>query len=77
MATDKVELRGLAPAALAQSLDAIAYTLDMDRNTLVVKVLSAYANKVAHRSKVLQSMAPGNPLLSEPAAPTTEWGELL
>ena len=39
MPSDKVEMRGLAPAELAQALDAIAHTWGMDRNTLNIKVL--------------------------------------
>lgn len=76
MPSDKVEMRGLAPAELAQALDAIAHTWAMDRNTLCIKVLTKFVNETAHRSKLLQNMARGNPLLSEPAVPTTDWGDL-
>lgn len=76
MAAEKTETRGLWPTPLAQAVDAIAYTYGLDRNALTVKVMTDFANKVAHRSKVLQSMAHGNPLLSEPTGPTSEWGEL-
>ncbi|NDZ12068.1 hypothetical protein [Variovorax sp. WS11] len=76
MPSDKVEMRGLAPAELAQALDAIAHTWGMDRNTLNIKVLSKFVQETAHRSKLLQSMARGNPLLSEPEVPATDWGDL-
>jgi hypothetical protein len=76
MAADKTEVRGLWPADLAQALDAIAYTNGMDRNAYLIKVATAHVQKVAHKAKILQSMSVGNPLLSEPVAPTTDWGDL-
>lgn len=76
MASDKTEVRGLWPTPLAQALDAIAHTKGMDRNALNIKVMTRYVNDVAHEAKLLQRMAHGNPLLSEPTAPVTDWGDL-
>ena len=66
MAADKAELRGLAPADLVAALDAIAVSRNMDRTTLVNKLLTISVQKIAHQSNVLQRMARGNALLSEP-----------
>lgn len=76
MASDKTELRGLAPADLVAFVDAAALARNMDRTALINKILFAWARVEAHRSNVLQRAARGNPLLSEASAPTTEWGEL-
>ena len=68
MAHDKVELRGLCPAHLAQALDAIAMARGMDRNTYVVAVLEAEVKKVAHEASLLARMLRGNPYLTEGSA---------
>ena len=72
MASEKTELRGLAPAELVSALDAIAVSRDMDRTTLVNALLASAVNKIAHRSILLQRMSRGNPLLSDASAPTQE-----
>jgi hypothetical protein len=43
---------------------------------LVNKILEKWCREEAHRSNVLQRASRGNPLLSEPAGPTTDWGDL-
>ncbi|MES2415123.1 MAG: hypothetical protein V4614_15055 [Pseudomonadota bacterium] len=69
---DKVELRGLAPADLAQALDALAMADDMDRNTYVVKVLGEHVAKEIHKTIVRTRMLKGNPLHSESKGTTQE-----
>ena len=76
MAVDKGEYRGLWPAHLLQAVDAIAFTHGMDRNAYTVKVMAAHVNQIAHKAKVLARLSEGNPLLSEPTAPATDWGDL-
>jgi hypothetical protein len=76
MAVEKGELRGDAPLDLISALEAIAQAHGMTRTALVNKLLTREVNKIAHRSFVLQRMARGNALLSEPTAPTSEFGEL-
>ena len=39
---DKVDVRGLMPAHLAQALDAIAHAEGMDRNSYIVRVLDKH-----------------------------------
>lgn len=76
MAAEKTELRGLSDTNLVAFLDACAMARRMDRNSLVNKILTRWAEEEAHRSNVLQRTARGNPLLSESSAPTTDWGDL-
>lgn len=65
MATDKSELRQLAPTHLLQALDAIAMARGMERHAYIEAVLTAEAKKVAHEAMVLSRCLQGNPLLSE------------
>lgn len=65
MATDKVEMRGLCPADLAQAIDALAHAEGMDRNTYVVWVLDRHAKKEGHKTMVRHRMLRGNPYLSD------------
>ncbi len=65
MAHDKVELRGLCPADLAQALDALAHADGVDRNTYVVEVLHKHVKLEAHKTMVRHRMLRGNPYLSE------------
>jgi hypothetical protein len=65
MATDKSELRQLAPTYLLQALDAIAMARGMERHAYIEAVLTAEAKKVAHEAMVLSRCLQGNPLLSE------------
>jgi len=76
MATELKELRGDAPAHLVGALDAIALAYGMTRTALVNKLLARDVNEIAHRANVLQRMAAGNPLLSDPSAPTSDWSAL-
>jgi hypothetical protein len=62
MATDKSELRQLAPTHLLQALDAIAMTKGMERHAYIEAVLTAEAKKVAHEAMVLSRCLHGNPL---------------
>ena len=66
MAADKIELRGLCPADLAQALDALAHADGMDRNTYVVSVLDREVRRVAHEAIVLHRTLRGNTYLAEP-----------
>lgn len=63
MATDKSELRQLAPTHLLQALDAIAMARGMERHVYIEAVLTAEAKKVAHEAMVLSRCLQGNPLL--------------
>ena len=65
MAADKTELRGLAPLALVQALDAFAHAEGMDRNEYVVKVLDEHAKREGHRTTMRLRMLRGNPYLSD------------
>lgn len=65
MATDKSELRQLAPTHLLQALDAIAMARGMERHAYIEAVLTAEAKKVAHEAMVLSRCLQGNPLLSD------------
>lgn len=72
MATDKVELRGLAPADLAQALDALAHADGMDRNTYVVEILHRHVKLEAHKTMVRHRMLRGNAYLTDAAGGATE-----
>jgi hypothetical protein len=65
MASDKSELRQLAPTSLLQALDAIAMAKGMDRHTYIESVLFAEARRVAHEASVIARCLQGNPLLSD------------
>ena len=67
MATDKSELRQLAPNHLLQALDAIAMARGMERHAYIEAVLTAEAKKVAHEASVISRCLQGNPLLSDDA----------
>lgn len=71
-AGDKVELRGLAPAALAQALDALAMADGKDRNTYVVDVLNEHVAKEIHKTILRTRMLKGNPLHTESVGTKTE-----
>ena len=70
MATDKSELRQLAPNHLLQALDAIAMAKGMERHAYIEAVLSAEARRVAHEASVISRCLQGNPLLSDDAGVT-------
>lgn len=72
MAHDKVELRGLAPADLAQALDALAHADGVDRNTYVVEVLHQHVKVEAHKTMLRHRMLRGNAYLSEAAGRDAE-----
>lgn len=61
----KVELRGLAPAELAQALDALACAEGTDRNAYVVAILEAHVKSECHKAMVRYRMLKGNPLMME------------
>lgn len=63
--SDKVELRGLAPAELAQALDALALAEGLDRNSYVVSVLDAHVREQLRKASLLNRVLRGNALLSE------------
>ena len=65
MASDKSELRQLAPNHLLQALDAIAMAKGMERHVYIEAVLSAEARRVAHEASVISRCLQGNPLLSD------------
>ena len=65
MATDKSELRQLAPTHLLQALDAIAMAKGMERHAYIESVLSAEAKRVAHEASVISRCLQGNPLLPD------------
>jgi hypothetical protein len=65
MATDKTELRGLAPIELVQALDALAHADLMNRTDYVNKVLDAHVKEVCHKQIVLSRMLRGNPYISD------------
>lgn len=62
---EKVELRGLAPAELAQALDALAMSEGQDRNSYVVKVLESHVRGELRRASLISRVLRGNPLLEE------------
>jgi hypothetical protein len=74
MPAEKTELRGLAPTELVAFLDAAAMARNMDRNTMVNKILMQWAQVEAHRATVLHRATRGNPLMAEPSGSTTDWG---
>lgn len=69
---EKVELRGLAPADLAQALDALAYAEGLDRNTYVVSILDLHVKSEAHKTMVRHRMLRGNPYLPDSAGSDAE-----
>ena len=68
MAADKAELRGLAPIALVQALDALAQADGLDRTEYVNKVLHEHVIAEVHRTTMRQRMLRGNPYLTESIA---------
>lgn len=72
MASDKSELRGLAPLELVQALDALAHSEGKDRSTYVNEVLDLHVRKKAHAAMLLHRMLRGNPYLSDSAAVAAE-----
>lgn len=63
---DKTELRGLAPIALVQALDAIAMARGLDRNTYIVSILESHVRSYLDEISVVTRAMHGNPLLTEP-----------
>ena len=72
MAADKVELRGLCPADLAQALDALAHSDGVDRNHYVNSVLEKHVRQEAHKTMVRHRMLRGNAYLVEAAGGSAE-----
>ena len=65
MTSDKVEMRGMAPAELAQALDAFAHAEGQDRNSYVVNVLHLHVKEKAHKAMMAMRMLRGNPYVKE------------
>lgn len=65
MAADKAELRGLAPIALVQALDALAQADGQDRNEYVNKVLHLHVVYEVRKTTMRNRMLRGNPYLSQ------------
>lgn len=65
MASDKSELRQLAPTHLLQALDAIAMAKGMERHAYIEAVLKAEVVRVGHEAMVVARCLQGNPLLSD------------
>lgn len=72
MASDKVELRGLCPADLAQALDALAHADGVDRNHYVNTVLEKHVRQEAHKTMVRHRMLRGNAYMTEAAGGAAE-----
>lgn len=72
MAADKVELRGLCPAELAQALDALAHADGVDRNHYVNWVLEKHVRQEAHKTMVRHRMLRGNAYLVEASGGAAE-----
>lgn len=70
MASDKSELRQLAPTHLLQALDAIAMAKGMERHAYIEAVLKAEVVRVGHEAMVVARCLQGNPLLSDDAGVT-------
>ena len=62
---DKVELRGQVDKAVMDVLDACSIARDMDRISLVEKVLTDWAARKVSEASVLQRIARGNPAVME------------
>ena len=61
-ASDTKELRGDAPTALVQALDAFAQADGLSRNAYVVAVLLEHTKNRAHKTSLAHRMLRGNPL---------------
>ena len=72
MASDKVELRGLCPADLAQAIDALAHADGVDRNHYVNTVLEKHVRQEAHKTMVRHRMLRGNAYMTEAAGGASE-----
>ena len=72
MASDKVELRGLCPADLAQALDALVHADGVDRNHYVNTVLEKHVRQEAHKTMVRHRMLRGNAYMTEAAGGASE-----
>lgn len=64
-ASEKVELRGLAPAELAAALDALALAEGQDRNSYVVDVLDGHVRNELRKASLIHRVLRGNALMSE------------
>jgi hypothetical protein len=62
---DRTELRGMAPVALAQALDALAMSKGLDRNAYVVGVLERHVREKLAEVSVVAAALAGNPLMPE------------
>lgn len=62
---DRMEMRGLAPVALVQALDAFAYASEMTRNDYIVGVLEKHIRWELHKDSLKDNMLRGNPMRLE------------
>jgi hypothetical protein len=62
----KTEMRGLAPVELVQALDALALSMDMNRNEYINVVLERHVRWELHKHSVTANMLRDNPLMAEP-----------
>lgn len=69
---EKVDLRGLAPAALACALDALALAEGKDRNSYVVAVLEGHVRQELTKASLLNRVLRGNTYMSEATGGPTE-----
>lgn len=65
MASEKAELRQLAPVNLLQALDAIAMAKGMERHAYIEAVLTREVKRVTHEASVIARCMVGNPLASD------------
>lgn len=70
--SQRVELRGLAPAPLAAALDALALSKNEDRNAYVVKVLEGHVFEELRKASLIVRALQGNPLLTRADGGTPE-----
>lgn len=68
MASDKAELRGLAPIELVKALDALAQADGLDRTEYVNLILDLHVKREVHKTTVRMRMLRGNPYLADPHA---------
>jgi len=62
MDNDTKELRGDAPTALVQALDALAQSEGMSRNAFINRELGAVVKRRLHELSLAHRMLRGNPL---------------
>ena len=66
-----VELRGMAPRAVVDVLDAVSGHERITRTELMNRILKSWARGVVMQATVVQRVTRGNPALTD-----SEWGAL-